>query len=204
MQVNRETRIVTGHRKLVRHYHEPGDLHELTFSCYRRMPLITNDVWRKLLCESIDKGMQNWNCRLVAFVLMPVHLHLLVLPATNVVKIDKLLSAVKQPYSVRIKQILVENDSPPLKRLTVLERPGKTVFRYWQEGPGYDRNLSTEKAVMAAIHYIHENPVRRGLVRSASDWKWSSARWYASETRIVDPDLPTIHGLPWDFFNVSN
>jgi putative transposase len=165
------------------------------------MPLITNDVWRKLLCESIDKAIQNWNYRQVAFVLMPEHLHLLVLPTTNVVKIDKLLSAIKQPYSVRIKRILVENKSPLLQRLTVLERPEKTVFRYWQEGPGYDRNLSTEKAVMASIDYIHENPVRRGLVRSAADWKWSSTRWYFSETRIVDPDLPTIHGLPWDFFN---
>ena len=26
----------------MRHYHEPGDLHELTFSSYRRMPLLTN------------------------------------------------------------------------------------------------------------------------------------------------------------------
>ena len=39
-----------------------------------------------------------------------------------------------------------------------------------------------------------------GLSRSATDWKWSSARWYQFETKLVDPDLPTIHGLPWDFF----
>jgi len=30
----------TPHRKQVRHYREPGCLHELTFSCYRRMPLL--------------------------------------------------------------------------------------------------------------------------------------------------------------------
>lgn len=35
-------------------------------------------------------------------------------------------------------------------------------FRYWQEGPGYDRNLSSEQIVMAAIDSIHENPARRG------------------------------------------
>ncbi len=34
------------HRKTIKHYHEPGDFHELTFSCYRRMPLLTNDAWR--------------------------------------------------------------------------------------------------------------------------------------------------------------
>ena len=188
------------HRKRVRHYHEPGDLHELTFSCYQRMPLITNDVWRKLLCQSIDRAVERWSYRLIAFVLMPEHLHLLVLPTTKVVEVDRFLSAVEQPYSVRIKRILEQNHSPLLDRLTVGERPRKMAFRYWQEGPGYDRNLSTERVVMAAIDDIHNNPVRRGLTRFATDWKWSSARWYQSETKLVDPDLPTIHGLPWDFF----
>ena len=192
---------MTGHRKRVRHYHEPGDLHELTFSCYRRLPLLTNDLWRKLLCQSIDRAVRNQAYRLVSFVLMPEHLHLLVMPTAAQVAIDDLLSAIKQPHSVRIKKILQANGSPLLDKLTIQERPGKQVFRYWQEGPGYDRNLSTLAAVMAAIDYIHLNPVRRGLVRSAADWKWSSARWYVSETEIVDPDLPTIHGLPWDFFD---
>jgi hypothetical protein len=31
------------HRKRIRHYHEPGDV--LTFSCYRRLPLLTNNAW---------------------------------------------------------------------------------------------------------------------------------------------------------------
>jgi putative transposase len=41
-----------------------------------------------------------------------------------------------------------------LQRLTIQERPGKMSFRYWPEGPGYDRNLSTERAVMAAIDVL--------------------------------------------------
>ena len=101
---------------------------------------------------------------------------------------------------MRIKRILEQNHSPLLERLTVRERPGKMSFRYWQEGPGYDRHLSTEQVVMHAIDDIHNNSVRRGLSRFATDWKWSSARWYQSEAKLVDPDLPTIHGLPWDFF----
>ena len=40
------------YRKLVKHYHEPGDLHELTFSCFQRMQLLVNDEWRKWLAES--------------------------------------------------------------------------------------------------------------------------------------------------------
>ena len=189
-----------GHRKRIRHYHEPGDLHELTFSCYRRRPLLTNDDWREKLCRAVDRAFERWAFRLVAFVLMPEHVHFLVEPTVMPVKIDNLLSAIKQPYSVRIKRILEAARSPLLQKLTVQERPGKTAFRYWQEGPGYDRNLSTETAVLAAIDYIHNNPVRRHLVERATDWKWSSARWYASDRQVIDPVLPTIHGLSWGFF----
>jgi hypothetical protein len=77
------------------------------------------------------------------------------------------------------------------------ERPGKTCFRFWQEGPGYDRNLTTSTAIEAAIEYIHMNPVRRGMVNRAVDWRWSSASWY-----LLDPPrqqllrLPVIHGMP--------
>ena len=42
------------HRKRVQHFHEPGQLHEFTFSCYRRLPLLTNDRWRERLARAID------------------------------------------------------------------------------------------------------------------------------------------------------
>lgn len=81
-----------------------------------------------------------------------------------------------------------------------VERPGKTAFRFWQEGPGYDRNLNRTATVLSSIDYIHENPVRRGLCRQAVDWKWSSARWYASDGRIDDSDLPQLAGPPAEMF----
>ncbi len=28
------------------------------------------------------------------------------------------------------------------------------------------------------IDYVHMNPVRRGLVARATDWRWSSAGWF--------------------------
>src|SRR5690606_3141601 len=70
------------HRKLIKHYHEPGDLHELTFSTYSRRPLLTNDRWRRWLSEGIDESGAKEGCRLVAFVFMPEHVHLLILPET--------------------------------------------------------------------------------------------------------------------------
>jgi putative transposase len=112
-----------------------------------------------------------------------------------------LLYAVKRPYSYRIKQLLIQANSPLLERLTVQERPGKMAFRYWQAGPGYDRNLNTPEAVAGSIEYIHLNPVRRQLVRDPLEWRWSSWRFYASDGRDRDPALPEIHGLPAEFWD---
>lgn len=119
------------HRKTVRRFHEPGDCHELTFSCYRRMPLLTNDAWRRVLAESLDRAMQGQGFRLVAFVFMPEHVHLLLFPTGPEARIDLLLKAIKQPFAFRIKQRLLASRSPLLGRLTVRERPGVVRFRFW-------------------------------------------------------------------------
>ena len=65
-----------------------------------------------------------------------------------------------------------------LGRLAV--REGSRVrHRFWQPGGGYDRNITSSETLRAMIEYIHANPVRRGLVATAEEWEWSSARWYA-------------------------
>jgi putative transposase len=190
------------HRKTVKRFHEPGDCHELTFSCYRRIPLLTNDEWRHLLAESLDYALHGQSCRLIAYVFMPEHVHILIQPTSNDVRIDLFLKALKAPFSRRIKRLLETAGSLLLERLTVLERPGTECFRFWQEGGGYDRNLRSVKSVEAAMAYIHENPVRRNLCQRTADWRWSSARHYEQAeqgaSRLEVP--PTIHGLTWDFY----
>jgi len=184
------------HRKLVKHYNEPGHCHELTFSCFGRRPLLTNNIWRALLSEGIERAVSRHQYRLVAFVYMPEHVHLLVLQEAESSGIDALLRAIKRPVSYRIKQRLIDSASPLLGQLTVHQRPGISTFRFWQEGPGYDRNLVEATTIESAIGYIHENPVRRGLCRRAMDWRWSSARHYVELSGASDSDLPRIHGLP--------
>ncbi|MCB0512334.1 MAG: transposase [Bacteroidetes bacterium] len=67
------------HRKRVKHIHEPGHVHELTFSCFRRMSLLSNDAWRTELAECIRRATEHHRYSLIAFVFMPEHVHLLVL-----------------------------------------------------------------------------------------------------------------------------
>jgi putative transposase len=166
------------------------------------MPLLTNDDWRRRLAESLDKAGKECRVELVGFVFMPEHVHLLVNPLSKTGDIDKFLSKLKNPFSREIKIILTAAKSPLLKRLTVRERPNKTTFRFWQEGPGFDRNLFTPAAIMASLDYIHNNPVERGLCKRAIDWKWSSARFYLLDPpKQQFPHLPHIHGLPVTAFD---
>jgi REP element-mobilizing transposase RayT len=74
------------HRKQIKHFHEPGDFHELTFSCHERSPLLMHDEWPRLLCEAIDRANSAHEFALVAFVLMPEHVHLLVFPRDQAAK----------------------------------------------------------------------------------------------------------------------
>ncbi|WP_154932047.1 REP-associated tyrosine transposase [Gimesia maris] len=191
---------MTRNRKRVRHFHELGDCHELTFSCYQNRSLLVCDLWKQMLCQSIERALRRYQFGLIAFVIMPNHVYLLVYPQQQECKIDRFLFAVKRPFTYRIKQLLQETQDRLLDDLTIRDRPGNTVFRFWQEGPGYDRNLSSLKAVEASIDYIHMNPVRKKLVDQSRDWKWSSARWYESEGELVDSALPELSGLHWDFF----
>ena len=182
--------------KTVKHHHEVGDLHELTFSCYRKMPLLTNDVWREQLSRSIDAACIAQAIELVAFVYMPDHVHLLVFPTTPKPDISQFLAQVKQPMSSCIRKILEASGSSLLERLMIRERPGKRVFRFWQEGPGCDRNLFQPESIQASINYIHKNPVEKKLCVRAINWKWSSARYYLAEPcKQQHADLPFIHGL---------
>jgi len=186
------------HRKQLKRVHEPGHFHELTFSCYRRKTVLTNNAWRTELARLLDIALIESQFDLTAFVLMPDHVHLLIYPQPEDPDIGKFLATFKQPFSKYVKEVLVTNNSRFLEQMTVRERPGKTCFRFWQEGGGYDRNIFTPKVVEASMDYLHLNPVRRNLVKRAVDWKWSSARFYLLGEK--DEALPMITPPPFELF----
>ena len=160
------------------------------------MPLLTNDLWRAQPSSGIDSANRENNFELVAFVYMPEHVHILVFPVDEKPDIGRYLASIKQPLSHFVHQQLEEIKSPLLDKLMVRERPGKVCFRFWQEGPGYDRNLYSRKAIESSIEYIHQNPVRRKLCRQAVNWPWSSSRYFYAEPKKQQYcQLPYVHGL---------
>jgi len=80
-----------------------------------------------------------------------------------------------------------------LDRMADVRGDGQVVYRFWQPGGGYDRNLRSVRDVREKIQYIHENPVRRSLVDKAEDGAWSSAReWTTGQVGTVPMDMASV------------
>jgi len=177
------------HRKKVVHYDGELDARSLTFSCYQRLPFLGRDRARAWMIQAIRLAREKHPIHIWAYVVMSEHIHLLIWPHERSFKVENLLSTAKQSVSKRALNWLRNNDPQYLATLT-------GSFHFWQDGPGYDRNLYSPKAIWNDIDYIHENPVRRGLVEQAAQWEWSSARAYAG---WPDPLIPIdFESLPED------
>ena len=121
-----------------------------------------------------------------AFVIMPEHVHLLVSPRNKDYQISALLYALKRPVTDKAIHYFTDNNFPPEKQEPFwdIQPNGKTAFRFWQRGGGYDRNLWSEDEITKTMRYIHANPVRRGLCERPEDWDWSSAKDYKNDDAV--------------------
>jgi putative transposase len=86
-------------RKKVHHFNLPGQAHELTFSCYRRLPLLSRDRTRRWLIESIQNARKTRGFALLAFVIMPEHVHIIVYPFDQTYDVAWFLKSIKQSVS---------------------------------------------------------------------------------------------------------
>jgi len=69
-------------------------------------------------------------------------------------------------------------------------------YRFWQAGGGYDRNFETPEAIHNAINYIHNNPVKKGLVANPEDWKYSSYNaWQNDGKGVLDIDVESVPAI---------
>ena len=64
--------------KGLKRYYGRGDLHFLTFSCYRRLPLLGTVRARNGFVEALAKIRGRYKFLLVGYVVMPEHVHLLI------------------------------------------------------------------------------------------------------------------------------
>ena len=172
-------------RKLRTSCKQSGCAHELTFSCYNGKPLLADDRSREFMVDALARARQTHDFELWAYVIMPEHAHVLLLPRRADYRIAAILKSIKRSVARRAMRQLRASAPNALEAFRVMRPSGRVEFRFWQQGGGYDRNLINTDAAWAAVEYIHLNPVRRGLADAPADWRWSSARWYDGSTDVV-------------------
>ena len=55
-----------------------NDLHFITFSCYRRQPLLDTEARRDLLLAVLERARRRYRLVVLGYVVMPEHVHLLI------------------------------------------------------------------------------------------------------------------------------
>jgi len=161
-------------KKRCKRYNVPGHGHELTFSCYRRQPLLKNTIFCDVLADAIRSAQKKHLFDVWAYVFMPEHLHLLIWPRQEVYCVSVILKSIKQSVSRKAIRWLRQHRPDGIERLKTGQK--HETLRLWQDGGGYDRNIFTHAAAIHSMRYIHSNPVKQGLVQWPQEWYYSSTR----------------------------
>ncbi|HYF50257.1 MAG TPA: transposase [Planctomycetota bacterium] len=144
-------------------------VHFTTFSCYGRRRLLNTDQAKRIVLGVLGSQLAAQSGRCVGFVIMPNHVHALVW-FTRQGQSSEFMKVWKQRSSVLIKQYL-------LRFLPQYAQTFPADDPVWQRR-SYDFNVVTEKKVLEKLEYIHNNPVKAGLVTEPCEWPFSSARFY--------------------------
>src|SRR5579863_3156633 len=132
----------------LKRYYGTGNLHFITWSCYRRRPLLDNPARRDLLLAALELMRVRYRFAVIGYVVMPEHVHLLI-SEPLIGDPSKIIQAVKLSVS---------------RRLAV---GGEFSGRFWQSR-FYDFNLwGQQKEVQKLSTCI--------AIQSCADW-WQVRR----------------------------
>ena len=161
--------------KGLKRYYGRGDLHFLTFSCYRRLPLLGNGRARERFVQALGKMRERYGFLLVGYVVMPEHVHLLISETPGATP-SQVLKALKQRGSRDLRKSKRRRANSRL--VLPFLKSAHWLPRFWQPR-FYDFNVWSAKKVREKLEYMHLNPVTRKLVAHPKDWPWSSWSFYA-------------------------
>ena len=139
-------------------FQENRDVHFITFSCYRRRPLLTSVTACRTFEHTLERVRRWYGITINGYVVMPEHVHLL------------LHEPERTPLSVALQM---------LKQIVGRKLSPADGTPFWQRRY-HDRNIHFSKEFNAALCYLHRNPVKRGLCARPEDWPWSSFRHHAT------------------------
>ena len=168
---------------------EHDELHFVTFQIVRWIDIFTRQIYRDIVIDNLRFCQQTKGLEIYAFVVMNNHVHLLLRS-----RIGRLSHTIKECKSFTAKKILeaiiTETESRRewilnLFEFTAKQHKKNEKYQVWTHENhaeiAYGNQFPESK-----IKYIHENPVRAGIVEKAEDYLYSSARNYAELDSVLE------------------
>src|SRR5438552_11930408 len=149
----------------LKRYYGRGHLHFITFSCHRRRQLLRTVRARDVFVEELGRLRDEMKFRLIGYVVMPEHVHLLISEPPQETP-SSVLQKLKQRVSRRMhrrKRLVAENQL----RLG-FDSAEESATPFWQ-ARFYDFNVYSDGKRSQKLNSMHANPVIRKLVRHPKD-----------------------------------
>ncbi|MGB9195964.1 MAG: transposase [Terriglobales bacterium] len=134
------------------HATNTGQTYMVTTETWSRRDLFKNERWAKLLIDTLYHY-RGQAYLLYEFVVMPDHIHVLLMPQTS---LEKTVQFIKGGFSFRAKKELSSN------------------MEVWQKG-FQDHRIRDANDYASHVSYIHNNPVKERLCDSPDQYPYSSA-----------------------------
>ena len=136
------------------------------------LPLFSDEKIAEMTTKQLQETGYKFHISIAAYVLMPSHLHLLV-GLLQLSQLSQFMQAFKG-----LSSRLIFNSLSSLEHRDIGYNPGKRIWK-----PRFDDLIIwSEKQFKIKTEYIHNNPVKAGLVANSCDYRFSSAGDWLRDT----------------------
>ena len=138
----------------------------ITINTEKRRPILIDNI--TILRQAFANSKQYFDYSIDAICILPDHLHMIIYPK-NEKDYPNIIKSIKTYFSKNINQTFDMSQSKIKKKeLGIWQR------RY------YEHTIRDEKELEKYRNYIHYNPVKHHLIRSANEWEYSSFSKFVS------------------------
>ena len=141
--------------------------------------VFTGSDYANIVIESLAYCQKEKNLLIHAYCIMPNHLHLIISSEKN--NLSDIIRDFKKFTSAKIIKAVEENTKESRRNwmLWIFKKAGENNnrnnnYQFWQQD-NHPIECSIAEILSTKINYLHENPVRAGLVWRAEDYRYSSA-----------------------------
>ena len=151
----------------------------VTTSIINHFPIFKSYKYCDILVDNIRFYQNRYKFDILAYVIMPTHFHWVVRIENKLGRISDVMRDIKSFSAKQILEKLIERDRKEI--LEMFRDEAEDIHdqdhKIWQERFD-DQVIRNEKMFWIKLRYIHNNPVKAGLVYRVEDYKYSSARNY--------------------------